>query len=407
MLNDVQCRAAKAREKPYKLADSHGLFLFVTPGGFKSWRWKYRIDGREKQLVLGRYPEMSIKEARTARDNADRIRRGGTDPATRKEETPETTFEALARRWHKQQKKLWQPKHSANVLRSLENDVFPAIGKKQIGDVSAALVLNLLRKVEGREAIDQAHRLRQRVEAVFAMAIGMGVAQANPAAMVGKALAPAVIKRYPALRTLEEARALLVAAESGPGNPVMKLAGRFIAVTAARSEAVRYAEWPEIERGDDRAQWRIPGTHMKGERASRNDPDYEFIVPLPAQALEIVDAIEAMTGNAKLIFAGLRDPRKPMSDSTISAMYRRIPAFSGRHVPHGWRSTFSTIMNEWAQDQGKPGDSAVIDMMLAHVRPGVEGIYNRAAYMPRRRELAQIWADMLLDGLPAAGTLVR
>lgn len=407
MLSDIQCKSAKARAKAYKLADSHGLYLFVTPSGVKSWRWKYRFEGREKLIVFGRYPEISVKAARSARDASDGLRRAGTDPASSKEDASEATFEAIATRWCAQQKARWRPKHAGNVLRSLQREVFPAIGKKQIGDVTASAVLTLLRKIEARGAIDQAHRLRQRIDAVFAVAIGMGVAQINPAAMVGKALSPIVVGRYPALRTLDDARALLLAAEAAPGNPVMKLAGRFMAVTAARSEAVRYAKWPEIERGEARSQWRIPGAHMKGDRASRGDPDYEFIVPMATQALEIIDAASALNGNAPLIFGGPRDPRKPMSDSTISAMYRRLPQFSGRHVPHGWRSTFSTIMNEWAQEQGRPGDSAVIDMMLAHVRPGVEGIYNRAAYMPRRRELAQIWADMLLDGLPPPASLLE
>jgi hypothetical protein len=284
MLNDVQCRAAKPREKAYKVADAHGLYLFVTPAGFKSWRWKYRFEGREKVLVIGRYPDMGVKDARTARDNADKLRREGSDPAGRRDDESETAFEAIARRWCSQQSARWRTKHAATVLRSLESDVFPAIGKRQVRDVTASSVLALLHKVEARGAVDQAHRLRQRIDAIFAMAIGMGVATTNPAAMVGKALAPVVIGRYPALRSLEDARALLVAAEAAPGNPVMKLAGRFLAVTAARSEAVRYAEWGEIERGDDRSQWRIPGAHMKGDRASRNDPAYEFVVPLHRRA---------------------------------------------------------------------------------------------------------------------------
>jgi integrase len=414
-LTDAQAKNAKATDRPIKLADSHGLFLFVTPGGVKSWRWKYRFDGKEKQLVLGRYPAMGIGQARRLREQFGDIRRAGQDPAFAKSEAKlqaavdrMETFEAVARRWHEQQKRLWRPKHAANVLRQLENDVFPAIGKRPIGQIKAPAVLALLRDIEERGAHDQAHRTRQRIDAIFAAAIGMGLADSNPAAMVGKALAPVIIGRYPALRSLERARALIEASEAAPGNPITKLANRFIAVTAARSEAVRYSEWPELEQlGSDQAQWRIPGAHMKGQREQRSDPDFEFIVPLPPQAVEIVEAVRPLTGNARMIFGGVRDPRKPMSDSTLSALYRRLPAFAGQHVPHGWRSTFSTIMNEWADEHGRAGDRAIIDLMLAHKPQGVEGIYNRAAYMPRRRELATIWAGMLLDGLPPAASLLE
>lgn len=409
LLTDIQAKNAKAAGKSFKLSDSGGLFLFVTASGFKSWRWKYRFGGKEKQLVLGRYPETSIREARRLRDVADAMRRGGNDPAHQREQAKAQaaaerleTFEALATEWHRKQSALWRPKHSDKVFSSLKSNAFPLLGNLPVGTIKAPTVLAVLRKVEQRGSHDQAHRLRQRLEAIFAMAIGMGLAETNPATMVGKALAPVILRHYPALRSIQDARALIAASEDGPGNVVTKLASRMLAVTAARSEAVRYAEWGEIEG----AQWRVPGAHMKGQREQRNDPNFEFIIPLPPQAVEIIDAVKALNGNYKLIFGGVRNPNKPMSDSTISTLYRRLPDFAGRHVPHGWRSTFSTVMNEWADTHGKPGDRAILDLMLAHKPQGVEGIYNRAAYMPRRRELAAIWADLLLDGLPLASSLM-
>lgn len=415
MLSDTQAKNAKAKNRPLKLADSGGLYLLISPAGTKTWQWKYRFGGKEKKLGLGRYPQVGIKDARRLRDEADEVRRAGQDPSAARAEGKAhaavshlDTFEALAREWVRQQKPRWRPRHAANVLRTLENDVFPKLGKRSVSQIKAPAVLEVLRDVETRGANDQAHRLRQRIDAIFAMAIGMGLAEINPAAMVGKALAPAIIGRYPALRTIERARALIEASEAAPGNAVTKLANRFIAVTAARSEAVRYGEWTELEGlGTDKAQWRIPGAHMKGQREQRHDPDFEFIVPLPPQAQEVIEAVKPITGNAKLIFAGVRDPRRPMSDSALSSIYRRLPDFAGQHVPHGWRSTFSTVMNEWADAHGRPGDRAIIDLMLAHKPKGVEGIYNRAAYMPRRRELAAIWAGMLLGGLPPAASLLE
>lgn len=395
-LTDKEIKAAKAESKPRKLTDGQGLYLLVSPTGHKSWRWKYLFQGKEGLKVLGTYPEMGLKDARAARSAFDQMRRAGIHPSAKPVADESQRFDEVATRWHKQNSSRWKPKHGAVILSHLKRDVFPIIGAKPIGAVTARDVLQLLKRVEARGAIDQAHRLRQRLDAIFAQAIGEGLAETNPAAAVTKALSPVVIGRYPALISLDDARALLAAAQEYPADEVTKFASRFLAVTAARSEAVRFAEWSEIEWG--RKQWRIPGEHMKGRRAQREDPRFEFVIPLAPEALAILEAVKEITGNQKLIFGGVRDRTKPMSDATISALYRRLPQFAGRHVPHGWRSTFSTIMNEWALEHGKPGDREVIDLMLAHVRGGVEGIYNRAAHMGRRRKLAETWAAMLLGG---------
>lgn len=394
MLTDKEVRAAKPESKPRKLFDAHGLHLLISTTGHKSWRWKYRFGGKEQLKVLGTYPEMGLRDARAARAAYEQMRRAGIDPSSRAATESKESFEQTATRWHQQNLSRWKEKHGAVILSHLKRDVFPLIGNKVTGNVTARDVLQLLKRVEARGAIDQAHRLRQRLDAIFALAIGEGLAETNPAAAVSKALSPVVIGRYPALRRLDDARALIAAVDAYPADEVTKLASKFLAVTAARSEAVRYAEWGEIEWA--RRQWRIPGDHMKGRRQQRADPNFEFVIPLPDQALAILKAVQEHTGKQPLIFGGARDRRKPMSDATISALYRRLPEFAGRHVPHGWRSTFSTIMNEWALEHGKAGDREVIDLMLAHVRGGVEGIYNRAAHMGRRRELAEIWAAMLL-----------
>lgn len=399
-LTEQGIKAARAEGKPKKLTDANGLFLLVSPSGLKSWRWKYRFNGKEGLKVLGRYPETTLRKAREMRAALDKARREGKDPSGRSDVEVEagSTFEEVARRWHTMNLSRWREKHASVILAHLKRDVFPAIGKKPPSEVKAKQVLDLLRKVEARGAVDQAHRLHQRINAIFAFAIGEGLAETNPAPMVKDALTPVTTGRYPALRTIEDARALLAAVDEYPADEVTKLASRFLAVTAARSEAVRYAEWGEIEW--ERKQWRIPGAHMKGQRGQRADPNFEFVVPLSDEGVAILEAVKPHTGNAKLLFGGIRNRDKPMSDATISALYRRLPAFAGRHVPHGWRSTFSTIMNEWALEHGRPGDREVIDLMLAHVRGGVEGIYNRAAHMPRRRELAEIWSKMLLGDEP-------
>jgi len=401
-LTEVRIRSAKPEAKPYKLTDGHGLFLLVGPSGLKSWRWKYRFNGKEGLKVLGRYPELGLREARAMRAELDFARRKGFNPSGKKAVDEVVTFQEVAMRWHKQRSKIWKPRHAKDVLRQIQADVFPALGAKSVKDITAKHVLALLRKVEERGAIDRAHRHKQRIEEIFALAISEELVAANPATALGKrALSPVIIRRHPAVTTLEDARALLLAVEDGPATVVVKLATRFMAVTALRSEAIRYAEWTEIE-GD---VWRIPAKHMKLKKAQQEDPSYEFLVPLPPQAKAILEAVKPFTGNQRLIFGGTRDPNKPMSDSTLSMAIRRLPGWGGRHVPHGWRSTFSTIMNEWASERGRPGDREVIDLMLAHLRGGVEGRYNRSEHLPRRRELAAIWAAMLLDGLPEPDTV--
>lgn len=413
-LTDTQCRAAQPRAKPYKLADSGGLYLFVTPSGFKSWRWKYRVAGREKTLTLGSYPELKLAAARDARDEARRAHRQGLDPSQMRQREKEArareaaaTFEATARDWHAWRQSTWTKVHAANVLMFLEQTAFAKIGSKPIKAITSPMVLEVLRSIETRSA-ERAHRMRGYMSDIFVFAIASGVAEIDPAASLRKTLKPIRRKHYPALRSIEEARALLLAAEAAPGHPLTKLAGRLLALTAVRSGPLRHAEWREFE-GLDSAKpiWRIPAQKMKLDLLQKEQEAFDFIVPLAPAAVEIVRLARAFSGSAPFLFPNGRNARKPMSENTLSIAYRRLPAFASRHVPHGWRSTFSTIMNERAERTGRAGDRAVIDLMLAHKPSGVEAIYNRAAFMPRRRELARKWAELLLEGLPPSSSLLE
>ena len=413
MLTDTKCREAKAAAKPYKLSDSGGLYLFVTPAGFKSWRWKYRVAKREKTLVLGSYPELKLPAARDARDEARRAHRRGLDPSQARHEVKEArsraaaaTFESIARDWHKWREQALTAGHAANVLTFMQEALFPKLGSKPITQISAPMVLEALRPIEVRSP-ERAHRLRGYVEHVFAYAMGAGLTDSNPAASLTKLLQPIRRKHYPALRTIEDARELLKAAEAAPGHPLTKLASRFLALTAVRSGSLRHAEWPEFEDLETASPiWRIPPTKMKLDLVQKQQEAYEFIVPLAPAAVEIVKLARQFSSNSAYLFPNLRNPRKPMSENTLSIAYRRLPAFSSRHVPHGWRSTFSTIMNEEAERLRRPGDRAVIDLMLAHKPSGVEAIYSRASFMPRRREIAEAWAVLLLEGLAPSSSLI-
>jgi integrase len=413
MLTDVACRKAEARDKPYKLADAHGLHLYVTPNGYKSWRWKYRFAGKEKRLVFGPYPAIKLVEARSMREAAARQLRDGIDPSIEKQQRTAAnlaragaTFSTVANDWYDSQRPTWSPRYAKIVRRSLDQDVLPKLGTLPLDAITTPMVLGVLRPIESRGAIETAHRVRQRISEVFARAIASGIATSDPATIAARALSKVKKSKFPAVRTTEAAQAVLRAVEQQPGHPLTKLASRLLALTAVRSGVLRLAEASEFEGLDGPSPiWRIPASKMKLVVERKEDAAFEFIVPLARQSVELVKLAIEFTGPGPLIFRSVRHPRKPLSDSTISKAYREA-GFSGVHVPHGWRSTFSTVMNELAAVENRLGDRAIIDLMLAHVPAGVEAAYNRAGYMPRRRVLAQEWADMLTAGLAEPASLL-
>jgi len=416
MLTELQCKAAKAGEKPQKLTDALGLHLYITTSGHKSWRYKYRFGGKERRIVFGAYPELSLRKARDLRDDARLELREGRDPgeeyrrrSARRASGVEfdRTFQAVARRWHELQSPQWKDRHAHDVLASLEAEVFPAIGGTEASELRPAHIRELLEAVQKRGALETAHRLRQRISAVFRFAIASGVVDMDPAASIGAALKPVIRGKQPALLRLGDARSFLTLYEAEPGHPTTKLASRLLALTASRPGTVQIAELREFEDLDGAEPiWRIPAEKMKLQRAQSELEEFEFVVPLSHQAVAVVKAAAEHARTRKYLFPSARHSHRPITDNALNTAYRRVAAFSGRHVPHGWRATFSTIMNERAIALDKAGDRAIIDLMLAHQQEGVEARYNRAAYMPRRRTIAQEWADMLLEGFQPANALL-
>jgi len=415
MLSDTVCRTAKPRERDYKLSDSKGLYLFVTTKGYKSWRCKYRIAGKEKGLTIGPYPGVSLAEARKRRDEAASKLRDGIDPSIERKQRKASlaidaanTFESIARQWQALNKTKWSAHHGEDVLSSLEKLVFPKLGALPIRSITPPMVLGMLREIELRPAIETAKRVRQRMSAIFRFAAASGIAVSDPASIVRDALRPLRKRRQPAFTKPPDARELLRAIEGAPGYPVTKLASRFLALTAVRPGVVRFAVMDEFEELDGvEPLWRIPAQRMKLVAERKADETFDFVVPLSRQAVEIIKVIRGFTGDVPYIFPNNRHVHRPMSENAIGYMYNRIASYRGRHVPHGWRSTFSTVMNGRAVQQGMAGDRAVIDFMLAHIPAGIEGIYNRSAYIERRAVLAQEWADLLLDGFPPAIELLK
>jgi integrase len=394
MLTPAAVKAAQPMARAYKLFDTGGLFLFVAPSGLKSWRVKYRRAGKENLATLGQSPGISLPEARAMRDALKaRIKAGGDG----QQRVMATTFEQLARAWHTHQAPRWSTVHAGDVLASIERDVFPQMGNKPISDIDAPAVLELLELVEGRGCLATAKRVRQRLSAIFAFGIARDLCATDPAAILGRAMQPARPARpHPALVSIEECRQLLADAEKMAAPCLVKLASRFLALTAVRLDAVRGMRWGEIK-GMNTGEpiWRIPPARMKLAKVKKDDDRFGHMVPLSAQACQVLHEVlvllqpplHKLPPADMLVFSR---GASPVGEGAIRQLY--IDAgYRGRHVPHGWRASFSTILNE-----AMPAERAIIDRALAHTpKDKVEAAYNRAEQMTRRRAIFDQWGTML------------
>lgn len=400
MLTDAQIRKAKPGEKPIRMADSGGLTLVISPTGKKLWRYRYRFDGKERQLSIGEYPDISLADARDARTAARALLKEGKDPSKEKRKRivgPEegVTFEGVAREWYEKNKHIWTETHSYDVIRSLERDVFPALGHLNISSITAPQVLEELRKIEDRPAIETAKRIRQRMSAIFVYGIASGICENDPAAIVEKALKPLKKGRQPAITDLKLAREIIARADATPGKPGTKLALRLLALTALRPGTLITTPWSELADVDldNDPIWQIPAARMKLRLMHKDDPNRDHLVPLSRQAVETIKLLRQITGRGPYLFPNDRRAHLPASENAIGYLLNRA-GYHHRHVPHGWRATFSTVMNERFKH-----DRFIIDLMLAHSpKDKVEAAYNRAAFIDRRKELAQEWADLIMEG---------
>lgn len=394
-LTDTAIRNAKARETPYKLADGEGMYLFVQTNGQKYWRLAYRIDGKQKTLALGIYGQVTLAEARAHRLDAKKLIKAGIDPVAHRRDTAsqkradsKNTFEAIAREWHETKKNGWDANHAVKILSSLQANVFPLLGARPIASIGAPDLLTVIRKVEARGALDMAARILQRCNKVFRYAIQTGRAAYNPAADLSGALKVPEQKHHAALGQTE-LPVFLRAISEYQGDIQTRLGLRLMALTFVRTGELRGARWAEID--FDAAEWRIPGERMKMREA--------HIVPLSRQALEVLRELKALTGSGLLVFPSAKGDGKTMSGNTLLyALYRL--GYHGRATGHGFRTTASTILNEFSFN------SDWIEMQLAHVEPNkVRGAYNQAKYLGERRRMMQFWADHL-DGLEAGDNVV-
>lgn len=391
---NARCPEGKARER---YADSGGLYLEVQPSGAKHWRWKYRYAGKEKRLALGTYPSVSLKEARSARDKARDTLKAGSDPVQVKKDAKlaqrvalATNFEAVARSWHEHWKGPKSPRHADYVIRRLEADVFPAIGSKPIGDITAPQLLAMAKRIESRGALDIARRAWQTCGQVFEFALAHGMLERNPAKDVrpGAAL-KARKKEHYARVDPKELPELLRKIEVYQGGPYTRMAMKLMALTFVRTGELIGARWDEIDL--EAAEWRIPAERMKMRTP--------HIVPLSTQAVDVLRSLHELKGLAGLLFPGERDHEKPMSNNTILKALERM-GYAGRMTGHGFRGLASTVLHEMGFDH------AHIELQLAHQeRDAVSAAYNFATYLPQRRKMMQRWADHL-DALRQGGKVL-
>ena len=386
-LTDKSIRTARHSDKAVRLFDGGGLYLEFAPKGGKWWRLKYRFGGKEKRFSLGVYPHVTLKQARERRDEAKKLLANGIDPSVQRKasnaavtERAANSFEAIAREWFASFSRKWVKGHSDKVLRRLEHNVFPYLGARPIAEITTRELLVVLRKVEGRGAIETAHRTKQNCSQVFRYAVATGRAERDPTVELRGALTPVRERHHPSITDPKAIGALLRAIVGYDGSLVTRCALRLAPLTFVRPGELRRAEWPEFD--FDKAEWRIPAERMKMRE--------QHIVPLSTQAVAVLMELQPLTGRNRYVFPGARTNGRPMSENTVNAALRRLGYASDQMTGHGFRSMASTLLNEqgWHRD--------AIERQLAHAeRDNVRAAYNYAEHLPERRRMMQAWSDYL------------
>lgn len=389
-LTDTAVRAAKPSEKPRKLADEKGMFLLVQPSGGKLWRLKYRHLGKEKKLSLGRYPEVSLKDARSRCDAARKLIAAGIDPSEAKRaekvaalHSAANSFKAVGDEYLEKMAKEKRAVVTVNKSRWLLSLLEPAIGNLAVDAITPADLLAPLRKVEQKGHLETARRMRSLAGRVFRYAVATSRAHNDPSAALRGALVAPVAKHHAALVDPKQVGGLLRAIDGFDGQPMTRLALKLAPLVYARPGELRAAEWSEFDL--EAALWRITASKMK----MRQGHD----TPLSGQAVAILREAMALTGHYKYVFASLYPGTRPMSENTLNAALRRLGYSSDEMTAHGFRAMASTLLNEsglWTTD--------AIERSLAHRDSNaVRAAYHRGAHWQERVRMAQWWSDYLDD----------
>lgn len=384
----------KNAKTPKKYTDGGGMYLQVLKSGTKSWRYNYSFLGKQQTLTLGTYPEVSLKVARDKHEEARGLLARGVDPSEYKQSlkaekvrAASNSFEAVAREWFQVFLSKKSESYYTRVTMYMNNDIFPYIGKSPISELEPPDINKVIQRIAQRGAVDSAHRAKQSIGQVFRYAVANGMAKRDMTADLRGALPPARKKHFPALIEPLDVAGLLHAIDRYKGTFVVRSALKLSPLAMLRPKELAGAEWSELDL--ENKVWVLPISRMKAPTELKKENEYVHLIPLSRQAIEIFKEIQPLTGHRQHVFAGQRDPRKPMSNGTINQALMRM-GYRGLMTGHGFRSTASSLLNE----RGFNPDA--VERQLAHKdRNPVRGAYNRAAYWEYRVDMMQQWADYL------------
>jgi integrase len=387
MLTDAAVRRAKPQDKQYKLADEKGMFLLITPAGSKLWRLKYRVDGKEKVLAFGQYPDVTLSDARDKRDAARKQIAEGLDPAVQKKAAKRArafaainTFESVATEWFATFSTKWTPAHSARVWSRIKRDILPWLGKKPVTDILTADVIETIKRVDARGARETAYRVRSDISVIMLYAIHNGLASRNPAPDSLGVIPSLDPKHRAAITEPTELAKLLILLDSYNGGHVVRTALKLQPILFCRPGELRQMHWQHID--FDKSLWEIPAELMK-----MREP---HIVPLSKQAIALIKDMPKTA--SPYVFPSQRGQGRPMSDMATSAALKSLGIDTQTtQTMHGFRASARTILHEVL---GVEPD--VIEVALAHQPAGaLRDAYNRTRFLDQRKEMMQRWADYL------------
>lgn len=385
-LTDTTVRSAKPADKVRRMFDGGGLYLEIAPRGGKWWRLKFRFEGKEKRLSLGVYPDVSLKKARERREAARKLLADGVNPSDNRKaqkatqlEKAANSFEVVAREWHKKQSSIWSARHSDGIIKRLERDIFPWLGKKAISELTPKELLSALRRVEERGALESAHRILGNCGQIFRYAIATGRADRDITSDLRGALPAVKTKHLSAITEPIKVAELLRTIDGYEGTLIVKCALRLAPLVFVRPGELRKAEWKDID--FEKAEWRFTVSKT-------NTP---HIVPLSKQSIEILEEVKPLTGKGIYVFPSLRSAKRPMSDNAVLVAFRTMGISKEEMTGHGFRAMARTLLDE---ELGFRPD--FIEHQLAHaVRDPNGRAYNRTSHLEERKKMMQAWADYL------------
>ena len=386
-LTDASVKNFKAKDKPYKVPAGRGLHLLVKPDGSKFWVFRFRFNGKENSLSMGRYPDVSLfKAEQKVRDAHAQIAEGVNPSENRKalrasiRSNSSNSFEVIALEWISSHMRDKAPSHRDRTLRRFEIYLFPWIGQKSVADLTAQELLASLRRIQEQNKIETAHRVLQAAGQVLRYAVQTGRASRDITSDLKGALPASTVKHMAAFTEPKDVAEFLRAIDGFTGTFTVQTALKIAPLVFVRPGELRKAKWADINL--DEGDWRFRVTKTKTDH----------IVPLSKQVIELLKAIHPLSGHGEFVFMGGHDPKKPMSDAAVNAALRRMGYDTQTEITgHGFRAMARTILQE------RLGiDPAVIELQLAHKVPDVLGnAYNRTKFIQQRRLMMQEWANYL------------